>query len=751
MAYNIIYTATFDVMQSIEPFLSVKVDIFKKDYDGDPQTITLTGTPVVHEWQDDDPFAPIKGSTCKIGIINDGTISLDNFYSNEDDTFRVEVRRAETMEALFIGYVLQDDCREIQVDFAHEIFITATDNLGLLKDVTLLEASKLYGTTNTVSGLYLFTIAGNFNTICSPDSIFGTLHTGDTFEILSGALQGVWTVTDVTLTGSFDYYVSVAESTVVYTPLYSSDVTFNVPITITGYINLLTILRLCFKASQLDLGFSQMGTIRPVGGMTNRFLEDTFILGESFIRDGSWMNCYDILEQIMQRFKASAFQAYGRWWVVRWGELYFQNGPNITTIGYQGFNYNNDFALPSATAFVDYTKTLSYGEIEYGLEKSIVRPIQYAREQFNYNFPSSLLLNADLSELGPLVNEYVSGSITIKEYTLPYWVAFSDNPVPSVSQQLIRVVKDTASGDELERYVVIKGQPYSSRNALQSNNITLGVGDVITWSFDYRTENSEPGAVNSVFDIFIDDGINPTYKIDNFGNWATAGGFTFSVASGDNLNQWHTVTIQSTGIPFECILRLFLLSASSDNTLYETHYRNFNFSVQKPNDFLKYAIGHIHRDNINLSVKNTTDVEIHIDDAPRSSIGGCLFKDTSTGILRDRTTEWGYFGYPAETGKLGYLTTLEQMMINHTARTKYDGSILKIWQGTEDNIRFFSNFFVFNFFSPTVDTRRFVPGQIALDYKHNRADLTLHQIANYGEEPADVDDYYTFTYIYENS
>ena len=336
MAYNIIYTATFDVMQSIEPFLSVKVDIFKKDYDGDPQTITLTGTPVVHEWQDDDPFAPIKGSTCKIGIINDGTISLDDFYSNEDDTFRVEVRRAETMEALFIGYVLQDDCREIQVDFAHEIFITATDNLGLLKDVTLLEASKLYGTTNTVSGLYLFTIAGNFNTICSPDSIFGTLHTGDTFYVESGVLKGTWTVTDVTLTGTFDYYVSVAENTVVYTPLYASDVTFNVPITITGYINLLTILRLCFKASQLDLGFSQMGTIRPVGGSTNRFLEDTFILGESFIRDGSWMSCYDILEQIMQRFKASAFQAYGRWWVVRWGELYFQNGPNITTIGYQG-------------------------------------------------------------------------------------------------------------------------------------------------------------------------------------------------------------------------------------------------------------------------------------------------------------------------------------------------------------------------------------------------------------------------------
>ena len=72
MSYNLRYTGSFDVQQSAEPFLSIKVDIYKKDYVGAEQTIILTGTPVVHEWQDDDPFAPIKGSTCKIGIINDG-------------------------------------------------------------------------------------------------------------------------------------------------------------------------------------------------------------------------------------------------------------------------------------------------------------------------------------------------------------------------------------------------------------------------------------------------------------------------------------------------------------------------------------------------------------------------------------------------------------------------------------------------------------------------------------------------------
>ena len=61
----------------------------KKDYDGDHINITFGTNPVIHQWQDDDPQKPIKGSSITINIINEGNISLDDFYSNEDDTFQV--------------------------------------------------------------------------------------------------------------------------------------------------------------------------------------------------------------------------------------------------------------------------------------------------------------------------------------------------------------------------------------------------------------------------------------------------------------------------------------------------------------------------------------------------------------------------------------------------------------------------------------------------------------------------------------
>jgi hypothetical protein len=117
--------------------------------------------------------------------------------------------------------------------------------------------------------------------------------------------------------------------------------------------------------------------------------------------------------------------------------------------------------------------------------------------------------------------------------------------------------------------------------------------------------------------------------------------------------------------------------------------------------------------------------------------------------VRNRTSSWEYDGFPGLTGRLGYLTTIEQMMINYTARSLYYGSILKIWHGTEDDIKFISNFFVFNVLN-SGDNRRFVPGNLAIDYKHNRADITLHQLTEWQETPEDVDDFYTFNYLYEN-
>jgi hypothetical protein len=749
MSYNVFFTGSFDVMQQSEPNLSIRVDIFKKGYVGDPKPMILTATPVIHEWQEDNPKAPIKGSTCKIGIIADGTVTLDSFYSNADDTFRVEVKRVETEENLFIGYILQDDCRELQVDFNHEIYIIASDGLGLIKDMTLDQAAALYGTPVDHNITGIFTLAGNFHTICSHDTTWSTLQVGTIFTITSGPLEGTYTVTNITYDPTNGWYVNVAEY-VTYVSPYNAHVIWNNPINISGFVSLLDIVRLCFKATQLDLvGMNVVSTLVPSGGFTGRLLEDTYIIGETFLQNEKWMSCYDVMDTIMTRFHASAFQSYGFWWIVRWGELYFQASSVPTYM--DGWQYNGDFVYLGPGVFDNYGYPLQKGDFEFGLEKSILRPYQYVREQFNYSQPDSLLKNPNLQELGPLINQYTSGTDTIYEYAVPYWVEFSDHPSPTVTRY-IRLVKDI-NGNEKERYLTMIGNSYDNRNALQSNNIQLSKDDAIIYSFEYRVSNSEPGVVVNVFNIWIDNGIVPTNRINQSGNWVTppsVNGFSYTIPSGDNLNQWHTVTIESSGLPYDAIMRIFLTSASSNNAINETHYRNFSLQVvNRVNDFTKIT-GHEHIDTNAITIKNNTDITIGIDDSPRSSIAGTLFLASSTGYIRDMTYRWEYIFSSLETGKLGYLTTLENMMERWMVRSKYDGNLLKIFNGSGASIKFISNYHIFNILNPS-DSRRFVPGALSIDYKHNSATATLWQITNYEETPADVEDYYQFNYLYEKS
>jgi hypothetical protein len=57
------YTSSFDSIRSNSRYT---VGIYQESYEGASIPFILAGTPVVQEWQEDDPLAPIKGSTLTI-------------------------------------------------------------------------------------------------------------------------------------------------------------------------------------------------------------------------------------------------------------------------------------------------------------------------------------------------------------------------------------------------------------------------------------------------------------------------------------------------------------------------------------------------------------------------------------------------------------------------------------------------------------------------------------------------------------
>jgi len=762
MAYGLKYTSQFDSFKQLQ---SYQLDIFKKDFIGTSTTIQLSGNPVVHEWQEDDAKAPIRGSTLNVSILTDKYgISLIDFYSEDDYGFYVEFKCTNTDQFLFKGYLLQDDSQELQVDFTHEIQLTFTDGLGLLKDITLDRAAVIIGTETTISAIDFYNPAPTANlTICTFDSRVTVLQPGDNFSLTDGTNTYNLTCFSINYNIALGWCINIG----IDCP-FSGTVTFDLIYTIAyplvGYVPLIDILKLCLKSCLLNLRLNSFITIYPIGGTIKSTWDDTFVDVTTFrIDTNSWMNCYDILDKIMTRFNTSLFQAEANWAIVRWDEMYRYTELIGATI--RGNYYDEDFIRIAYTSHKTNFTFMAGSDMETGVVKSIVRPYKYVKETFNYIQPSDLLCNSNAQNLGDLIQQFDIGTKTYKDYGLNSWF---DGPYSPIPLRFIRITYDNDPTSETykkeeTREIVISGTTGSQPQSAKSCDIQITKGDGISFSFRYRTSNSEPGPVNNVFIITLDDGTN-IYKLNNNGTWTLTGGFTYSIPTGDNANIWHDVNIESNEVPVSGILNVYLDQASSslDQTFYKDLTLNINYYINKS----KKIIGHTHTDTQSLDIKNNSTEDIYLDNAPRYSIKGTLYLESYTSLLRDRTSSWEYplfnlipiedrFTFPS----LGAATTQESLFTRYKMRAKYEGVYLSILQGIGP-YKFLNPLSVF-LNSRNSNDYRFVVGKLSIDYKNASCNLTLYELldsSGTGFDDGIITEFrlwketrlYEFNYLYEN-
>jgi hypothetical protein len=724
MTYGLKYLSDFN---SFQPLLTYRLEIFKKDFTGATEQILLSGSPAIHEWQDDDPKAPIKGSTLKISILTDSSgVKLTDFYSEDDYGWACVLTRLETDEILFQGYLLQDDSQELQVDFTHEIQLTFTDGLGLLKDVTLDQAAVITGTLENHSVL-IGTPPGTLNTITTQDIGFGGLQPGAVFTINDGALAGTYTVISISLIptlGVYDYWI-VTNTIIGYTLPYTASIDWVDPYSLTGYIPLIDIYKLCLKATYIATELNCYTRLFPDGGTNERLLDDTFIQAETFLKSDLWMNCYDILDQINSRFNLSLFQAKGLWNLMRWDELYrYTTNPGATL---QYHTYSTDFVYTATSTSNEVWAFKKGNDMEVGVLKSINRANQFVKETFNYVQPESLLCNYNFQDLGILLQQYDSGLFTIKEYGFNSWF---DGPFSPIPDRFIRVTIDNDPTSrtylqELDRNAVIVNSTGDSARSAKSCDIPLSKDDSIEFNFSFRTSVSQPGPVNNVFAVSITDGTT-TYYVQNNGSWATTLGFTFSTPSGGNTFDWQSVNIISNPAPINGVVNIYLAEATPNGAIPstdETLYKDLSFTITYFINGSGRVIGHTHTDSQSLEIKNNIDKEIYIDNSPRTSIRGSLYLESYTDLLRDLTVKWQYPGGSYNYARLGEGTTQESLFTTYKMRSKYEGKYLFINQ--EDvmlnNLALFVDNQNYNFF-------RYAPGRMAIDYKNGHADLSLWEI-----------------------
>jgi len=753
------YTSSFDSIRNGNS--RYIVNIYQDSYSGDPINYVLASTPVVQEWQEDDPLAPIKGSTLTINLTTANGISLLDFYSDNDNEYNVKLIGDDVLGSntiLFDGYILQDDCSEVQVDFVHTITLTASDNLGTIKDITLDRAAFLFGDVTTLTDVScVFNPAGPYIVINVPT---WDVQPGQTFTIDGTPFTMVANLGEIDLvyTGWCIQIVEEIPALVIGT----FDITYREVVSLEGYIPLLTFIKLCLRSTYLDLTLSFYSHITPSNGEIfldtgeTRMLEDVTLLGNTFLKNNEYMSCYEVLEIIMKRFNMSCFQSINSWWIVRYPDLFLDFEQDDTTIDYYRYE-ETTFAYFGQFSINKSFVINSDDKVETGLLKSIIRPYRRTLETFNYVQPEDLLCNSQFTDLGALISTYADGSNTIRNYTVPCWEALFEGNF------FLRVVTNS-DNEEIDRYVGTV-----SNSAGLSSPIALEKDDTFEWSFQVRTDDSLPGFFTFIFyqGVSITDGTT-TYYLKNDGSWTTVdslANLTFQINTGDNANEWHTVTYKANRVPIDSLMSIKLTPATAIVTPgLETYYKDLRLTVNWEVAGQGQVIGHTHNASQSKKLNNINDYEIMIDNSERSSISGTLFLTSQTGILQDKCTTWE-FGSGYNTGipgvvydNLGQQITETYMFQRYIPRTKFNGNLLSIRNdnGILSNLAIFSN----GFTGPQLNNKMLL-GSVAIDYKNDSAEFTMWEVFN-KTEPVEEDNFadfeaylfnilYEFNYLYENN
>jgi len=86
---------------------------------------------------EESPFKVIKSTQLVIRFLSDYNVSMSTFATGDDNQFYVEAYNQT--EFIFKGFLAMGDMREAYMPVPNVIELTATDNLGILKDVKLVD------------------------------------------------------------------------------------------------------------------------------------------------------------------------------------------------------------------------------------------------------------------------------------------------------------------------------------------------------------------------------------------------------------------------------------------------------------------------------------------------------------------------------------------------------------------------------------------------------------------------------------
>lgn len=763
------------------PFLNRKgightVNLALKDYVG--AITTLPGSPdafmLNYESGDNSIINPVRASECSVNFYNDGPAPLTAFYSEDDEAWLITLLHDATGQILWRGFLVQDDCQEVFQDPPHVIQLRGTDNLGLLKNIPFNEAwNQVTNKTLYESGARPVVIEADLKTIHIAEPVIVTsvdtnkmnllFIYGVFYTILSASFTApvltikiVETFAAAVTDPSESYEIYTIDPVVDKFPLFKY---LQVALLRTGIALPLEIYSNLYENSEQDRG--DLAT-------ADMFQQEHLYSGMFLSDRGEWASCYSILETILGPLNATLQQARGKWEIVRWPELRL-----FASNAIPGTAYDAAFANPTAVSLAPNIQVATGSNMVFmnaDATRSILRPFKNVKRTFNYKQPKELIVGSDLRKIGNLIatRTAVIDGVTFRydDYEIP-----SDWKHTESDTSFITIVTNTSTDPETEteRYVTTPGYT-DEQGAVKFNNIEVSKGDLMDFSLQFRTETDSSDFLRFwiLFMLYGTDGkryiISGTDAgaghIDLFwaeliGSPPIVLGINMYIPSAQDTSQFTTWGLSSFSlldkkkllIPQDGILQVSVrgTNGASGDPRQRTLWNDIAFTVTNYINQSTKINGQIHNTSIAASPKNKLEDEVLIDDSPRNTIAGTLYRSQTINFGYDigpkhfiKTKAW-HRGTTIETRRLGEITTREREQIQSTPRTIMEGTI-------DHNDPFVSLLNVVKI--DTLPAVNFILGVCEFNFMESMFRATLWEI-HAGESNAAMT--YSFNYIYQVS
>lgn len=591
----------------------------------------------------EDPFTVIKAQQATIRFNSDENVSMSTFAFGSDERWSVHAYVQNTTRTIFRGFIQIADIVEPFMPTPNVVELTATDNLGTLKDIPVTDF-----TSENPKGVYRI---AEFLTWCLSKTGL-SLNMKAAFNIRQKVPSFV---ADATFqnTGSviFDTNPNCFEVGYQFT---TGSATNPGPFTVRAQGEVFgQWLVLVFEAVVNETATAETFTSSQSG----HFFDNQYLDAKTFEEEiGSCINCYEAIERILGH-EACLFQRQGKWWALRVDEIeHPTRGLYVYEFDTAGnFDTNHGEVLFDKTILKPGDNYDNETDIFFSQEQTGVgcdRPHKEVALDYDYEHPEEIINNIDFAR-GEVIDDSNPDLIT---YEIEDW-AIRRRTGSITSQAYIEAVLE--DDYEKERYAVITPQssPATPWDFIQAEPVEVGQTDKGDVSVDYRLGGDLTGGGVTYFPLMV------YLKADNgdlYYFWGNGSNdleeFVWTgpesaeqdryipdqfIADNFDMTEWKSFTVELKPFPvagklYICLLQMNQEATSEDDV--NVNYQNLQFTY-KPYINGSYRAYTGQRQTVTQAggYKAKRKETVYVSESPRKLFKGALQHISGLNLLSDES------------------------------------------------------------------------------------------------------------------